>query len=146
MPALKSQSISSLVRNSRFPYLAGRTMGVKLRFVQIPCKSGWPSDVYDNFQGFFSAVLVAVCALPAVFAPGVVWAASSAGTARGIAIAAARVPARERLRMVLPRFTFNSSVMVNTLRFRRNARSFLRKRVTDAPSVVTCLDINFNEA
>src|SRR5438309_534772 len=77
-------------------------MDVKLRFVQIPCKSGWPSDVYDNFQGFFSAVLVAVCALPAVFAPGVVWAATSAGTARAIAIATARVPARVRLRMLLP--------------------------------------------
>src|SRR2546428_787279 len=92
MPALKSQSISSLVRNSRFPYLAGRTMGVKLRFVQIPCKSGWPSEVYDNFQGFLTAVLVAVCALPAVFAPGVVWAATSAGAARAVAMLVAVGP------------------------------------------------------
>src|SRR5437879_7236696 len=112
MPALKSQSISSLVRNSRFPYLAGRAIGVKLRFVQIPCKSGWPSGVYDNFQGFFSTVLVAalalssllvlVCAFPTVFAVDVVWAGTSAGTAKAAAIAAARVPARERLRIVLP--------------------------------------------
>src|SRR2546426_495082 len=57
-------------------------MGVKLRLVQYPCRSGWPSGVRGKTHVFFAAVLVA--AFPA--APEVVWAATHAGTDKTAAI------------------------------------------------------------
>src|SRR5205823_4326353 len=66
MPALKASCVSFSVRNSRVPYLAGRSMGVTLRLVQYPRRSGWPSGKRGMVQGLLSAALVSD--LAAVFA------------------------------------------------------------------------------
>ena len=66
-------------------------MGVKLRLVQYPCKSGWPSGVRGMTQDFllvvaFVSVLVAVF----VLAPDCAWAVVNVGAHRTAAITTAK--------------------------------------------------------
>src|ERR1700740_2380904 len=80
MPSLWISAASSSVRNSRLPYFAGRSMGVKLRRVQYPCRGGWPSGVRGKTQVFFSvdlaeAAFVSALAVTLVF----VWARTNVG-------------------------------------------------------------------
>src|SRR5579863_3139030 len=58
MPALKASCVSFSVKNSRFPYLAGRSKGVTLRLVQYPCRSGWPSGKRGMVHAWVLAALV----------------------------------------------------------------------------------------
>src|SRR5689334_10572052 len=92
MPALKASCVSFSVKNSRFPYLAGRSMGVTLRLVQYPCRSGWPSGKRGMVQ---TLVLALVSGLEAVFASALLeapddWAERKDGADNEAAISNAR--------------------------------------------------------
>src|SRR4029077_17381680 len=91
MPSLWISAASSSVKNSRFPYFAGRSMGVKLRLVQYPCRSGWPSGVRGMVQAFLLApALASVLAAFFVVAPDCAWAVRNVGAHRTAAITTAR--------------------------------------------------------
>src|SRR5256885_2130683 len=82
MPSLWISAASSSVRNSRLPYFAGRSIGVKLRLVQYPCRSGWPSGVRGSTQDFFCSGFVLLLAA----VDDAVCAATHAGAHRKAAI------------------------------------------------------------
>jgi hypothetical protein len=68
-------------------------MGVKLRLVQYPCRSGWPSGVRVTVQAFvFAALVFAAVAFAAavVGAAGGAWAARNVGAKNTLAIAIVR--------------------------------------------------------
>src|SRR5690348_7259072 len=92
MPALKASCVSFSVKNSRFPYLAGRSMGVTLRLVQYPWRSGWPSGKRGNVHGLLLAALASdlVVVLSSVLLAMLDWAARKDGADNEATVSSAR--------------------------------------------------------
>src|SRR5207302_6688213 len=100
-PALNRSCVSLSVKNSRFPYLAGRSIGVKLRLVQYPCRSGRPSGVRGTVQAFFVAgSFMSVSAL-FVIALDCVWATTNVGTHRTAVITTTRALNENQIRFLI---------------------------------------------
>ena len=104
-PALKISFISWSVRNSRLPNLAGRSSGVKLRLVQYPCRSGWPSASRGMTDDFASAGFASLLALAfaVLFSDGADWVCAGAvrGANKTIESAMAKALDENRRRVVI---------------------------------------------